>query len=328
MNPETRATRAFGLILLALTTAAGSAQACDLCSVFVAERAQGTDSNSIQGGLSEQYTHFGTTRLDGAKVDNEAGQYLNSSNTQVFLSGQVRTNLALQANVPVLHRAFKRATGTGTEQGSESGIGDITVLAKFSALDRDFENGTLHVNLVSGLKLPTGSTARLREELNETDFPPGATESAVHGHDLTLGSGSYDVIVGGNTQYTVNRFVLPASIQYAYRTTGRYGYRFANDLAWQLAPGYYALLDHSRSGIVALAVSGELKGEDEFDNGGTHTHAEDTGMKSVYVGPQFTYTAGETLSFGAGVDFPVVSKNTAFQIVPDNRIRLSLTARL
>jgi hypothetical protein len=314
----------FARLTLASALSISTSFACDLCSVYVSERAQGTTPNTFIGGVSEQYTHFGTIREDGTKVDNDAGQYLNSSNTQVFFANQISPELGVQLNIPVLHRTFLRATDTGTEEGKESGMGDVSLLGRYTVLDRDFETGTLHANLIGGVKLPTGSTSRLREELSETEPAPGQTASGIHGHDLTLGSGSYDFVAGATAQYTVNRFVLPASIQYAYRTRGRYAYRFANDFAWQLAPGYYAILDHARSGIVALSASGELKGEDDFDGGA----AEDTGMKSIYVGPQFTYTAGESLSLGAAIEFPVLSKNTAFQIVTDSRIRLSVTARL
>ena len=43
------------------------------------------------------------------------------------------------------------------------------------------------------LKFPTGDSSRLEEEFHEVEIP-GAPENAIHGHDLTLGTGSYDGI--------------------------------------------------------------------------------------------------------------------------------------
>src|SRR5206468_11511093 len=52
--------------------------------------------------------------------------------------------------------------------------------------------------LLTGIKFPTGGSSRLAEEFHEIEIP-GAPESGIHGHDLTLGTGSYDGIFGEQT---------------------------------------------------------------------------------------------------------------------------------
>ena len=49
--------------------------------------------------------------------------------------------------------------------------------------------------LLTGIKFPTGDSSRLKEEFHEIEIP-GAPESGIHGHDLTLGTGSYDGLFG------------------------------------------------------------------------------------------------------------------------------------
>ena len=53
---------------------------------------------------------------------------------------------------------------------------------------------------MAGVKFPTGSTSRLREETQEGAGQEGPIASGIHGHDLTLGSGSYDGLVGTSAQ--------------------------------------------------------------------------------------------------------------------------------
>lgn len=76
----------FTLSILSISIAAPSF-ACDLCGCYtphlevIPEKSVG-----FYAGAAEQFTSFGTDRIDGRKVDNPTGQYLDSSNTQFFLS--------------------------------------------------------------------------------------------------------------------------------------------------------------------------------------------------------------------------------------------------
>ena len=87
-------------------------------------------------------------------------------------------------------------------------------------------------------------------------------EGGLHGHDLTLGSGSFDGIVGGQMYWSWGRVFVTAGMQYAMRSTGSFDYRFANDLTWIGGPGWYALLTHSYSLALQAVLSGETKGND------------------------------------------------------------------
>ena len=170
---------------------------------------------------------------------------------------------------------------------------------------------------------PTGDTDRLREELEEEEPAPGEVESAVHGHDLTLGSGSYDGFVGTELYARCRRFFFTAETQYAIRTRGDFGYRFANDLTWSGGPGYYLVFGEDLTIAVQANVSGESKGRDRFRG----EKAEDTGLTAVFLGPHLSVSWKGKLSAEVSVALPVDIQNSALQSVPDYRVHGGLVWR-
>src|SRR4051794_25000938 len=215
--------------------------ACDLCSVYSANQARGEIGKGPFLGVAEQFTHFSTLQQSGQKVPNELGQYLDSSVSQVFVGYNFKEWAGVQLNLPVIYRAFRRPEGFEVDQGTESGIGDLSLIGHIQVYRKESKQFTFGWNLIGGVKFPTGSTRRLNEELNETE-DESAPPSGIHGHDLTLGSGSFDGIVGSSIFTRWKRAFLTANIQYMIRTTGDIDYRFANDLTWSGGPGFFVAL--------------------------------------------------------------------------------------
>lgn len=297
------------------------ALSCDLCSVFAASEARGEIGKGWFAGLAEQFTHFGTLQTDGNKVANPRGQYLDSSITQILLGYNFMERLGVQVNVPIIYRSFQRPEGLAIEHGTETGLGDLSLLGNFQVWRFQTVHSTLAWNILGGVKFPTGSTSRLEEETHELPVPPGAITSGIHGHDLTLGSGSYDGIAGTSVYARWKRLFLAAGTQYTIRSRGDFDYQFANDLTWSGGPGVLALLTDDYSLALQTVVSGEVKGRDDFRG----TVAEDTGMKAVYLGPQLLFTWRDKLSAQVALDLPASLDNTATQSVPDYRVRAALT---
>lgn len=338
-----------------------TAGACDLCGCYTPQidaTLQAADPSAFgemwpaareHGGWlshtyvagAEQFTHFGTLQLDGDEVENPTGQFLDSSITQLVAGYSFTSRFALQINLPLIYRSFERPEGFAIDRGTESGLGDLSLLGKFvlfhkevggtTALKFDdpknphFETRepdlTISALLLGGIKFPTGGTSRLKEEFNEVEVP-GAPESGIHGHDLTLGSGSYDGIMGGQFSLRYKLFFFLADTQLALRSEGAHQYQFANDLSWRGGPGYYFV--RNRKAIVGIqwVCSGEHKGRDRFQG----QAAEDTGITSVFLGPRVVASFGK-ISGELGVELPVSIDNTALQSVPDYRLRGSLAIR-
>ena len=143
---------------LLMLSVAAPALACDLCAVYRATEARASKEGWYTG-VFEQYTRFGTLRDNGQKVDNPTGQYMNSSNTQLFVGYQVNEKFGLQLNVPYIHRTYKRPTGVAgnpapTESGTVSGLGDIALTGSFQGYHYRTEKSTLIWTILGGIKFP------------------------------------------------------------------------------------------------------------------------------------------------------------------------------
>ena len=336
------------------------APACDLCGCytpqiatlpqFAPETVLGPPTSPASASallrhayfaVAEQFTHFGTLQFEGDEVPNPADQYENSSITQLVAGYSFNARFALQLNVPLIYRWYQRPNGFAIERGTEAGLGDLSLLANLVLFDLESGRGravnfddpknprieihepdfTLSGVLICGVKFPTGDTNRLREEFNEVEIP-GAPESGIHGHDLTLGTGSYDAIMGGRTSLRYESFFFDAELQFTLRGDGAHQYHFANDLSWSGGPGYYLVCKKDAIVGAQLVVSGEHKDLDRFRG----KAAEDTGINSVFLGPRFLVSIGKW-SAEIGAELPVSIDNTALQIVPDYRLQANVSLR-
>ncbi|NOS68905.1 MAG: hypothetical protein HOP33_03150 [Verrucomicrobia bacterium] len=299
---------------------APSLLACDICAVYSAAQAHGEIGKGFSAGVAEQFTHFGTLQDSGNEVPDEANQHLDSSVSQLFVGYNFSERFGVQLNLPVIHRSFKRPEGFETDRGTESGIGDVSLIGHYQLIHRERMDRTFTWTVIGGIKLPTGNSDRLKEELDEVEVP-GAPESGIHGHDLALGSGSVDGIVGTGMFARFGRGFFSANAQYAIRTEGRLDYQYANDFTWAGGPGAFLMFDEEQTLALQFVVSGETKPRDKFQG----ERAEDTGITAVYLGPQINYTWSDKLSAELGLDLPVSIQNTALQMVPDWRVRAAVT---
>src|SRR6266496_798293 len=225
--------------MISLSVLAGAvaspALACDLCSVYSAMQARGEIEKGFTVGVAEQFTHYGALQEDGVGVSNDLHQHLDSSISQLFAGYNFNERFGVQLNLPIIYRSFQRADDAGgIERGNESGIGDLSLVANFLAYRSATKKSTFAWTVHGGLKFPSGSSDRLREEVDELTAPPpppGAPESGIHGHDLALGSGSVDGIVGTGVFARRHRLFLSANAQYAIRTKGDFNYQYADDLS-------------------------------------------------------------------------------------------------
>ena len=182
---------------------------CELCAIYSANHGMGAAEHGWFTGAAEQFTTFGSMQLGGREVANPAGERIESSTTQFVLGYNFSDHFSFQANIPYIHRSFRRSVGSGVEDGSESGLGDAILVGHLVLWRKDTGDGVFTGSLLGGVKLPTGSTARLRQETQALSAAasstggihggtgPTGTASGIHGYDLALGSGSFDTRVGG-----------------------------------------------------------------------------------------------------------------------------------
>jgi hypothetical protein len=311
---------------LAMALMAAPTVACDICAIYTATEMR-ESRTGFRAGVAEQYSDYSTERLNGEEVPNPHGERLHSSITQVVLGYQLLPRVGLQLNLPIISRTFRRFHDGRNERGDETGVGDLSLVANVLAFDRVSDNSLFRFSLLGGLKLPSGDPDRIKEELEEghhhEDGVDGAGDghaeesSGLHGHDLALGSGSVDGIVGGSLFFSWHRLFVSSGLQYAVRTEGSFDYQYANDLTWSGGPGAYLLLTHDHTFSVQGVLSGETKGKDTLKG----VKAGDTAITALYAGPSFSFTWGTALSAELAADLPVVQNNTQLQLVPDYRLR-------
>jgi len=325
------------------------ARACDVCAVYTATELR-ERRTGFRLGVAEQITSFTTLQRDGEEVDNTAGERLLSSITQVIAGYGITPRLGVQLNLPLISRTFRRVENGRLTAGDETGVGDMSLVGQALAYSSVSETSVCRFSLLGGIKFPTGDASRLAEELPEVRASIGAAgtrglaavrprhavpvpvddphgdpplESGIHGHDLALGSGSYDGIVGGQFFWSWKRLFATAGGQYTIRTEGAFDYQFANDLTWLAGPGAFVLLGHTYSLGVQGVFSGETKGNDQQ----LDVKFDDTAITALYAGPAFLFTWGTSLDAEVAADLPVVQHNTGLQIVPDFRVRAAMAWR-
>jgi hypothetical protein len=190
------------------------------------------------------------------------------------------------------------------------------------------------INVLAGIKFPTGDTDRLKDEVEQTRIfdallPPGTSHdplshgvSGVHQHDLSPGSGSFDGVFGLTLNSRWDRWFLSAQAQY-YLRTERGDFEFGDELLVSGGPGAYVLLDENST----LSLQANTAYETTARSRVLGRISDRTGMTAWYLGPQLSFTWTSHFSAQAGVDFPLRISNNGFQNVPDYRIHGGFTWR-
>jgi hypothetical protein len=317
------------VILFVLFVFANFSYACDLCGCFVPQDVE----HGFQVGLGEQYSSSSNLSLDGEQTPNVANQSLNSWYTQLLVNYRFNARASLQLNAPLIHRSFRRLEGDSIQNGTESGLGDLLLLGAYTPFQRKNPSSQFQWKLLGGLKFPTGNSDPIGEELEEghseeMEARPSsiqhAEDSGVHGHDLALGSGSWDGLIGTALSGRSGDWFYAANVQYTIRTRGSFDYRYANDLLWYGGPGYYFATKPNYSFGLQALLAGEHKGEDELGN----EPMDDTSMTAVYLGPNALIAINQMVMTEIGFGFPLSINNSGLQTVPKYRLRIGLTWHL
>jgi hypothetical protein len=327
------------------------ASACDVCALYSVVQVESPVQNAFRLSLAEQFTALDRIQTEGHYTENTYNQFLKSSVTQVSGQYDLSNATSLQLVLPVVSRTWRRIEDEKVQRGSDAGIGDITLLAHYVPVN--YANGDLlaRLRLFGGVELPTGDAHYLGEESapghhgDEGDSHGGSHEemghhgftqkhngvvhapqsaNAVHGHDITLGSGSWDFPLGAGLYTQWKRFIWQTDAQYTIRTQGAFDYTFANDWAWATAVGHYLYLEDHAQVAFRARLSGQYKG---YDTGSGGVRYDDTAYNGVFLGPELTAMATTKWLAVLGYDLPINVNNSETQITPSYRIRAALTYR-
>lgn len=307
------------VLLAGLTRAA---VACDSCALYIAD---GADRPGCTATVAPQFTHLGSVQDGADELPNPVHQYLDSRNTQFVLGYSPGGSWHLQFTLPYLVKTYLRPDHALIETGRVSGLGDATLAAQYRLWQRTAATGdALALDVLGGVKFATGDASHLGDEIGHThhhhaNFP----DSGVHGHDLALGSGSTDSVLGADGSWTHGRLLLRGAIQIKLRRPGEFDYRMADETSWELGLGAHVLLTHGHSLAVQALLAAEHKGLDTLAG----EPQVDTGISVRYAGLRLHGSVGQRFAADATVELPVRIRTSEVMIVPDYRLRGAVTWR-
>jgi hypothetical protein len=321
-----------------------AASACELCAIYGATSAPSESGRGLTFTLSGQYVPAHTSQFDGREVHPADPSFVDTAITHFVPTYNFSSRFGVSLNVPLTYLDFKRTDlrysltappVLFSERGTASGPGDVALIGRATLYQSVTMTRGLLVNLLGGVKFPTGDAARLQDEVAQAELfqsflPPGTPHdplghsvSSVHEHHLALGSGSYDGVIGLTVNARWQRWFLNGQFQYYLRTEGEAGFRYGDELMISGGPGAYVLLKNSFTLSLQANALYDTMARDEL----LGQSSNQTGLTAWYLGPLLVLTWGEHFSANAGVDLPLRIANNGFQSVPDYRVHGGLTWR-
>lgn len=332
MHTKIRSTKA----LLRLATAAGlcaflarSAEACDPCALYNSSRLRGGSAGSVSLTLSEQYTDFsrGAGLPDNSLRDGEVVKGFNT--TMLSIGYDLTDSFSLQDTLPLIVRRFDEFRQFRSRGEWDSGVGDMVVWGNYQFINHRREDWMVSAGIFAGVKLPTGDTGVIRDIASQES---GADSLIVKHHQLAspsggralaFGTGSFDYILGSNLIARYERYLALSTIQYTLRTEGDFNYQFANDLIISAGGGYYILMEHDFTLAGLFTLSGEYKGRDTLDD----ELVRGSQLSNIFVGPGILMTFNQNIGAELGVDFRVSNEERDAPVIPESRLRATVSFR-
>lgn len=309
--------------------------ACDLCSLNNTHNQEKLAAGRFSINLNQQFTEYSTIQMQSKKIANEHDQYLHSSITQFSFNYAPSDLLTLEMSLPFIDRSYRRLEDDLGKKGSASGLGDLSLLLRVNAFENSNNTFSNFIQFFGGIKLPTGDSQRLKEEQEEGHHHEDEEEdedhdehehdhvSVVHGHDLALGSGSWDIPFGLTARAQHDQIFVQAKVEYTIRNQGDYNYRYANDLHIGISPGIYLMSSHQNN----LAFKLNLNAEHKTNDVNAGVKADDTAFRNIFFGPEISGVINNKVALSLALDLPLDSNNSQTQIVADYRIKAGVSLK-
>lgn len=259
--------------------------ACDWCLL-----SQGLSPLQTMSGsgirVSQRYTRLEDDLYHGSDREHNPGAEEEYWTTEFAGFYGVTENMTLMVTVPVrktridghMHRHHDGEMELHSDmKGEESGLGDISVLARYTFFKSHSLDSIFSAAVLAGVKLPTGDTDGRTDD--------GMEYLDAHGQ---LGTGSTDYLAGISLNYAAGRASVSANVLGARTGRGETGdedHRFGNMINYDITGKYRVYPGEAGPGgtqvFLALGVNGEYR-ERETEEG---TEVYDSGGHTVYLSP-------------------------------------------
>ena len=204
----------------------------------------------------------------------------------------VTRKVALFGIVPILDKELDVTTPLGRRTRTASGLGDVTLLARYTAYQRDRRGSTFRIAAFLGVDVPTGE--------DDASDPLGRLPQP-----LQLGSGSWDYNLGAIVTRQTLKWQIDSSLSYKLNTEANdfeFGDEARFDFSYQkrlrpreLSGGVPAFVYGILESNLIWQDRSEVAGIDDLDSGGT----------TWYLAPGLRYVRKRFVLEGA-VQIPVL----------------------
>lgn len=243
--------------------------------------------------IGETYIHVRRSRLyDGSdRVSDPTDRRFEANIFATNLSYGATPDLTLGLTVPYVEKDLKHDAVTGRLRLGDSGLGDLSALAKYRFLKIDGPRRTLQVSALLGLEFPTGETDE--RDGAGTRLPP----------PLQLGSGSFDPLFGVAATQVLGRFFVSGSVFYKLNLEGSQDFKAGDLLTLDLGGGYrfYQAKFPGPEAGASLGLSWEYAGRAQQDG----DRVRDSGGNELFVGAGLFFAPRPDLVFRIGVQVPL-----------------------
>ena len=209
--------------------------------------------------------------------------------------------------------------GVEDQHGGDSGVGDISLLARARVFQHHTLATTTTVALMAGIKTPSGSTRGRADNGEYLDA------------HLQLGSGATDALIGASMSHARGRWSLIANFLGAVKGQGEAGahdYDYGNSINYDLTGRFRlspaTLGAAARQWFVSCGLSGEVRGQ-ETEAG---SRIDDSGGHVLFVQPGLQLNLGGRWTVEFWTQVPIHHDMTGTQLGEDLKVSAALSVLL
>ncbi|MCZ6691260.1 MAG: hypothetical protein O7H41_16865 [Planctomycetota bacterium] len=218
-------------------------------------------------------------------------------------------DLTLTALLPFVYRTLESDAG----DAETSGIGDVTLVAKYRIFRTTAHRASDNLAALLGLELPTGS---------DTETENGARLPMT----LQPGSGSWDPFAGLAATFERDRWKFNGVWLYQLNTEGGQDYKFGDELVLDLAVGNRFWIEKypgpSASGTFGLRWKHEFRARQDGDG------VTNTGGDTISARLSFVFHPRPVWDIVATLEVPLYHRVNGTQLVDDFSLFIAIGFRI
>ena len=317
---------AFSMLLYSgFVSAAGGCGSASLPMDAISSVSSSSREGQFRMGLSTEYTDFDNFREGGDSVTNPGGNNAIIIESTLFFDLGLSERWSASMLVPYVEK--QQQTNRFGERIA-GGIGDITLLGRYDAINNTDSAGAQSLSLGLGLKFPTGSITEPGGDVPR--LPPA----------FQVGSGAYDLVPTASYYRTIGEGggLLADMLWRVPLGKNKFGYEFGQELEMNVGGEYTFSTWENTTFVLSLSY---LHARHDTDNEFTlpprvrdGTRVLNTGGEFVDLVPGIRIALSPQFSLQASVALPLYEDwngdraNNVGQVAPDWSAQLTFVYSL